>query len=161
GATRRSGKRGEWRLTPTPVGGVAVPTVSLDLSQQSLCFLLRQTASNHPLRYLPLAIKLVAFGKLTAMRVLAEMTLYSRRVPPNARRVPPMMGGQHEQVPAYSMCMRTTFIACIRRGEITGAAASRGKQPDRSSEDGPDTCRCFWHKPADRLFLRSQPRLLR
>jgi hypothetical protein len=33
-----------------------------------------------------LPIKLVAFGELTAMRVLAEMTLYSRRVPP-------MMGG--------------------------------------------------------------------
>src|SRR6266478_271920 len=68
--------------------------------------------------------------------------------------------GQHEQVPAYSVCIRTTFIVCIRRGEITGAA-SRGKQPNPSSEDDLDPCRCFWNKPADRLFLRSQPRLLR
>src|SRR6516165_5475706 len=57
------------------------------------------------------------------------------------------------------MCIRTTFIVCIRRGEITGAA-SRGKQSDRSSEVELDPCRCFWNKPADRLFLRSQPRLL-
>jgi hypothetical protein len=33
--------------------------------------------------------------------------------------------GQHEQVPAYSMCIRTTFAVCIRSGEITGAI-SRG-----------------------------------
>src|SRR5215831_16424037 len=72
--------------------------------------------------------------------------------------------GQNEQVPAYSMCIRTAFVVCIRRGEITGAA-SRGKQPDarrrRCSEDGTDPCRCFWKKPADLLFLRSPPRLLR
>jgi hypothetical protein len=36
--------------------------------------------------------------------------------------------GQREQVPAYSMCIRTTFIVCIRRGEITGAV-SRGTLP--------------------------------
>src|SRR5262245_21530433 len=70
------------------------------------------------------------------------------------------MEGQHEQVPAHNMCIRTTFIVCIRRGEITGAT-TRGKQPDRSSEDELDPCRCFWNKPADRLFLRSQPRLPR
>src|SRR5262249_9175646 len=68
--------------------------------------------------------------------------------------------GQNEQVPAYSMRIRTAFVGCIRRGEITGAA-SRGKQPDRSSEDELDPCRCFWNNRADRLFLRSQPRLLR
>src|SRR5215469_1482326 len=68
--------------------------------------------------------------------------------------------GQNEQVPPYSMCIRTAFVVCIRRGEITGAA-SRGKQPDRSSEDELDPCRCFWNTRADRLFLRSQPRLLR
>src|SRR5215471_21269358 len=68
--------------------------------------------------------------------------------------------GQNEQVPPYSMCIRTAFVVCIRRGEITGAA-SRGKQPDRSSEDELDPCRCFWNNRADRLFLRSQPRLLR
>ena len=37
--------------------------------------------TNHRLRHSPLGIKVVAFGKLTAVRVLAEMTLYSRRVP--------------------------------------------------------------------------------
>src|SRR5215510_14342683 len=75
-------------------------------------------------------------------------------------RIGAMSGeGQNEQVPPYSMCIRTAFVVCIRRGEITGAA-SRGKQPDRSSEDELDPCRCFWNKPADRLFLRSQPRLL-
>src|SRR5215831_14630494 len=72
--------------------------------------------------------------------------------------------GQNEQVPAYSMRIRTAFVVCIRRGEITGAA-SRGKQPDarrrRCSEDGTHPCRCFWNKPADLLFLRSPPRLLR
>src|SRR6516225_10590975 len=72
--------------------------------------------------------------------------------------------GQNEQVPAYSMRIRTAFVVCIRRGEITGAA-SRGKQPDarrrRCSEDGTHPCRRFWNKPADLLFLRSPPRLLR
>src|SRR5215470_11288408 len=72
--------------------------------------------------------------------------------------------GQNEQVPAYSMRIRTAFVVCIRRGEITGAA-SRGKQPDarrrRCSEDGTHPCRCFWNKPEDLLFLRSPPRLLR
>jgi len=66
--------------------------------------------------------------------------------------------GQNEQVPPYSMCIRTAFVVCIRRGEITGAA-SRGKQPDarrrRYSEDGTHPCRCFRNKPADLLFLRS------
>src|SRR5262245_57166537 len=62
--------------------------------------------------------------------------------------------GQHEQVPACSMCIRTTFIVCIRRGEITGAA-SRGPDRRRSSEDELGPCRCFWNKPADRFFLRS------
>src|SRR5262245_25434574 len=59
-----------------------------------------------------------------------------------------------------SKFLLTAFVVCIRRGEITGAA-SRGKQPDRSSEDELDPCRCFWNNRADRLFLRSQPRLLR
>src|SRR5262252_4280349 len=72
--------------------------------------------------------------------------------------------GQNEQVPAYSMRIRTAFVVCIRRGEITGAAW-RGKQPDarrrRCSEDGTHPCRYFWNKPADLLFLRSPPRLLR
>jgi hypothetical protein len=43
-------------------------------------------ASDHRLRHLLLGVEFMAFGKLTAMRVLAEMTLYSHRVPP-------MMGG--------------------------------------------------------------------
>src|SRR5262249_51864542 len=63
--------------------------------------------------------------------------------------------GQNEQVPPYSMCIRTAFVVCIRRGEITG----RGRR--RSSEDELDPCRRFWNRPADRLFLRSQPRLFR
>ena len=66
------------------------------------------------------------------------------------------MEGQNEQVPHYSLCIRTTFIVCIRRGEIIGPA-TRGKQPDRSSEDELDPCRCFWNNRADRLFLRCQP----
>ena len=36
---------------------------SFNLTQQSLRFLLRQPASYHRLRHLPLAIKLVAFGE--------------------------------------------------------------------------------------------------
>jgi len=42
----------------------AAPTVLLELSQQPLRFLLRQPTPHHLLRYLPLAIKLVAFGEL-------------------------------------------------------------------------------------------------
>src|SRR5215472_3616388 len=72
--------------------------------------------------------------------------------------------GQNEQVPPYSMCIRTAFVVFIRRGEIT-EAASRGKQPDargrRCSEDGTQPCRCIWNKPADLLFLRSPTRLRR
>src|SRR6516162_7397601 len=67
--------------------------------------------------------------------------------------------GQNEQVPPYSMCIRTAFVVCIRRGEITGAA-SRGKQPNLRTEDGTHPCRCFWNESADLLFLRRPPRLL-
>src|SRR5262249_17025161 len=59
--------------------------------------------------------------------------------------------GQNEQVPAYSMRIRTAFVVCIRQGKITGAA-SRGKQPDRSSEDELDPCRCFWNKISGSAF---------
>ncbi len=79
---------GWWRSSLCGCGCGLTNIVSLELAQQSLCFALRQPPSDHCLRHLllGLAIKLVAFGELTAMRVLAEMTLYSRRVPP-------MMGG--------------------------------------------------------------------
>src|SRR5262249_51911126 len=60
--------------------------------------------------------------------------------------------------PAYGTGIRTTFVVCIRRGEITGAT-SRGKRPAleqrRCSEDGIHPFRCFWKKPADRLVLRT------
>ena len=42
---------------------------SLEFSQQSLRFLLRQPSPNHLPRYLPLAIKLVAFGELAFIQV--------------------------------------------------------------------------------------------
>src|SRR5262249_14921280 len=59
-----------------------------------------------------------------------------------------------------SPAIRTAFVVCIRRGEITGAA-STGKQPNLRTEDGTHPCSCFWNKPADLLFLRGPPRLLR
>src|SRR5215467_12740310 len=134
----------------------------------------------------PLAIKLVAFGEVAFIQVSKGisprcMIYYRGQMIMSLRSAPPLEGlrdysfdqsvmllsrigamsgeGQNEQVPPYSMCIRTAFVVCIRRGEITGAA-SRGKQPDRSSEDELDPCRCFWNNRADRLFLRSQPRLL-
>jgi hypothetical protein len=61
------------------------------------------------------------------------------------------MEGQHEQVPAYSMCIRTTFIVCIRRGEITGAISRRTLpylRHRRATEPNVHPFRRFWSKAA-------------
>jgi hypothetical protein len=56
------------------------------------------------------------------------------------------------------MCIRTTFIACIRRGEITGAI-SRGKLPylrhRRAREPNVHPFRRFWSKQRIGFFASS------
>src|SRR5215831_7434523 len=52
------------RLCGNDAGTVALLRRSFQSRQQPLRFVLRQSAFNHLLRHLPLAIKLVAFGKV-------------------------------------------------------------------------------------------------